>query len=240
MNLVHILLNVAAPTADSPKWTEIVQAITSIIVAIPTLDWIDEKLQGNVAKMNPDRALEKAQNLVVSSLIRSVESLQKIIPNTQLITNLLQALKKRNQQLQKKINELKIRSKYRESAAKWLNSEKKQKELSTRVAQIALKNSPHPQQIEDEERLQENIQDFLELIQECLVNFGRPNILTDYINGDYFSRSNLGVPPALYMVAFNALKKEAKNELPDSKVYREVEDYLECLEREFSKNFLSN
>jgi hypothetical protein len=238
MNLVYILLDVVAPTADNPKWTDVAQAIGSIaqaIFAIPFLanffDWIDEKRERNVAKINPVRALEKAKNLVVRSLIIPVEILvkisRKVIPNANIqpITNLLQALKDRNQQLQNKINELKIRSKYRESAAKWLNSENKRKELSTRVAQ---------------ERFQENIQDFLEFIYECLVNFGRPKSLSDYINGDYFLRSNLGVKPALYIVAFNALKKQGKNELPDSKVYREVEDYLECLEREFSKNFLSN
>ena len=240
MNLVHILLNAVAATPESPKWTEIVQTFTGIVSAIPVLDWIDEKFQGNVAKINPNRALKKAQKLVNNLVIIFFQILLKLIPtnmNTQNIKNILQKISDKNKELQNEINALKIRSNYRKLAAEWLNTEFKREQLSIKVAKIALKNSRYAQEIETKERFQKNIQQSLELIYNCLYKFGRPDILSQFING--LGHNELKVEPSVYISAFNALNKEARNDLVDSKVYEEVENYLQYLEHEFSKKFLS-
>lgn len=240
MNLVHILLNAVAATPESPKWTEIVQTLTGIVSAIPVLDWIHEKFQGNVAKINPYRALKKAQKLVSNLVVISLEILLKLIPtnmNTQKIKDILQKIRDTNKELQNEINALKIRSNYQKSAAEWLNTESKREQLSIKVAKIALKNSRNAQELEAKEQFQQNIQQSLVLIYNCLDKFGRRNSLSQFING--LHHNELKVKPQLYIIALDALKKEARNDLVDSKVYEEVENYLQHLEDEFSKKFLS-
>ncbi|MDM9582077.1 hypothetical protein [Nostoc sp. GT001] len=241
MNFINILLNTTLAAPESTNWPDVVQAMTSIIQAIAALpvvatvfDLIDEKIKGNVAKITPIRVLKKVQCLLEKLQISFLIKLLFFVPNSQIIQDALENICGRNKQLQNKIRELQILYKTRKLAAQWLDNDIKREKLVNTVCNSTFFDSNKIQELEIQEQLHDDIKDFLELIHNCLYDYGRYKSLSAYIDQ---LDTPLFVPPLLYIKVFDAIRKQARKEL-GTEPTKEIERYLKYLEYKFRTRYL--